>query len=196
MSEKRPLLTDPKVLEALAHPVRLDLLTYLMSEGPATASVCARAVGDTPSNCSYHLRSLARHGLVEPVSSGDGRERPWRATVTGLRTIKSGLDPATPAGRGTAQLMAASIALDQRLLRDYLGHRDQVAPEWQEADEYATYTIRVTPDELRLLGEQLDGLIRPLIAANREHPPAGAELVHVVLNAFPRTGAAWTRPQP
>ena len=45
MNEKRPLLTDPEVLEALAHPVRLDLLSYLMSDGPATASACARAVG-------------------------------------------------------------------------------------------------------------------------------------------------------
>ncbi len=65
MAEIRPLLTDPDVLEALAHPVRLDLLTYLISAGPATASVCARAVGDSPSNCSYHLRTLADHGLVE-----------------------------------------------------------------------------------------------------------------------------------
>ena len=84
MGDTRPVLTDPEVLEALAHPVRLDLLTYLMSDGPATASVCARAVGDTPSNCSYHLRALAGHGLVERASSRDGRERPWRATITGL----------------------------------------------------------------------------------------------------------------
>src|ERR1700704_5103790 len=111
MEPNRPLVTDPAALEALALPVRLDVLNYLMSNGPATASVCARAVGDTPSNCSYHLRTLARHGLVETVSSPDGRERPWRATVTGLRTVKAGLDPDTPEARGTAELMAASIAL-------------------------------------------------------------------------------------
>ena len=68
MPEARPLLTDPDVLETLAHPVRLDVLTYLIADGPATASQCARAVGDTPSNCSYHVRMLARHGLVEPVA--------------------------------------------------------------------------------------------------------------------------------
>jgi hypothetical protein len=29
----RPVLTDPRVVEALAHPVRLDVLDYLMSSG-------------------------------------------------------------------------------------------------------------------------------------------------------------------
>ena len=68
----RPRITDPEALEALAHPVRLDVLGFLMSQGPATASECARAVDDTPSNCSYHLRVLAKHGLVEPAPSDDG----------------------------------------------------------------------------------------------------------------------------
>jgi DNA-binding transcriptional ArsR family regulator len=192
--ENRPLLTDPEVLEALAHPVRLDLLTYLMSDGPATASACARAVGGTPSNCSYHLRALAKHGLVEPVISADGRERPWRATVTGLRTVKSG-EPQSAESQGAAELLAASAALDQRLLRDYLAQRDQLAPAWREADQYATYTLRVSPDELRDLGERIDALLRPLIAATREQPPSAAELVHVALYAFPRSGTPWNDPQ-
>src|ERR1700759_5782882 len=100
MAERRPVLTDPEVLEALAHPVRLDLLTYLMSDGPASASQCARAVGDTPSNSSYHLRTLARHGLVEPVQSPDRRQRPWRATITGF-TPPPPPAPATPGGPRT-----------------------------------------------------------------------------------------------
>jgi DNA-binding IclR family transcriptional regulator len=54
----------------------MDVLSFLMSTGPATASTCARAVGDSPSNCSYHLRVLAAHGLVEQDVSSDGRERP------------------------------------------------------------------------------------------------------------------------
>jgi DNA-binding transcriptional ArsR family regulator len=194
--EHRPLLSDPKVLEALAHPVRLDLLSYLMSDGPATASVCARAVGDTPSNCSYHLRELAKHGLVEPASSPDGRERPWRATVTGFRTIESGAEPGSAEAQGTAELAAASVALDQRLLRDYLANRDEVTAEWQAADQYAQYTLRISPEELRDLGERLDALIRPLIAATRRQPPDNAELVHLTLVAFPRTGSPWSHRQP
>src|ERR1700728_4062631 len=121
--ERRPLLTDADVLEALAHPVRLDLLTYLMAAGPATASTCARAVGDTPSNCSYHLRTLGGHALAGRVHSEDGRQRPWRATITGF-TIEPNVDPNTPHGRGNAAVLSASLALEQRLLRDYLANRD------------------------------------------------------------------------
>ncbi len=192
MAERRPVLTDPEVLEALAHPVRLDLLTYLMANGPASASTCARAVGDTPSNCSYHLRTLARHGLVARVESADRRQRPWRATITGF-TLEPHADPATPSGRGTAAVMAASLALEQRLLRDYLSHRDSVPAAWREVDLASSYTLRISPDELRVLGEQLDALIRPLIAAGRQSAPADAELVEVDLYAFPRTEAPWRR---
>ncbi|HEY6523167.1 MAG TPA: helix-turn-helix domain-containing protein [Solirubrobacteraceae bacterium] len=192
MAERRPVLTDPEVLEALAHPVRLDLLTYLMANGPASASTCARAVGDTPSNCSYHLRTLARHGLVERVESADRRQRPWRATITGF-TLEPHADPATPSGRGTAAVMAASLALEQRLLRDYLSHRDSVPAAWREVDLASSYTLRISPAELRVLGDQLDALIRPLIAAGRQSAPADAELVEVDLYAFPRTEAPWRR---
>ena len=159
MAERRPVLTDPDVLEALAHPVRLDLLTYLMANGPASASTCARAVGDTPSNCSYHLRTLAGHRLVERVQSADRRQRPWRATITGF-ALDPHADPATPSGRGTAAVMAASLALEQRLLRDYLSHRDAVLAAWREVDLASSYTLRITPDELRVLGR----------ATGRAHP--------------------------
>src|SRR5580698_4906225 len=96
--EQRREISDPEALEALAHPVRLDILSYLASRGPATASACARAVGDNPSNSSYHLRVLAKHGLVEPVESTDGRERPWRAVVTGLSA-----DPTNPEASAAAK---------------------------------------------------------------------------------------------
>jgi DNA-binding transcriptional ArsR family regulator len=195
VQENRPVLTDPEVLEALAHPVRLDVLTYLISDGPATASVCARAVGDSPSNCSYHLRALARHGLVESVSSPDARQRPWRATITGFRTADADSELSTPEAQGAAAVLSASVALDQRLLRDYLTHRDQTPERWREADQYMSYTVRVTPSELSRLGAQLDALIRPLIAALREAPPDDAQLVHVSLYAFPRTGSPWNRPR-
>jgi DNA-binding transcriptional ArsR family regulator len=195
MAERRPVLTDPDVLEALAHPVRLDLLTYLMANGPASASTCARAVGDTPSNSSYHLRTLAGHGLVERVESDDRRQRPWRATITGF-ALDPHADPATPSGRGTAAVMSASLALEQRLLRDYLSHRDSVPATWREVDLASSYTLRISPDELRVLGEQIDALIRPLIAAGRESGPADATLVEVYLYAFPRTEAPWRRVDP
>src|SRR3954465_4894428 len=82
--ERRRKLTDLRDLRALAHPLRLALLDHLMSFGEQTAARCAAAVGSTTSNCSYHLRGLGRAGVVERAESSDGRERPWRATSSGL----------------------------------------------------------------------------------------------------------------
>lgn len=182
-AEARRHITEPAALEALAHPVRLDIINYLMANGPATASACARAVGDTPSNCSYHLRTLARFGLVGEVVSADARERPWQALITGFDT--GGMDPAAPATPQAARLMAVSVRRDQQLTRDYLARRDRIAPEWRAADAHATYTLRMTPQELVDLGQRLDALIRPYLAATRDDPPGASALVHLGVHAFP-----------
>lgn len=184
MQENRPNLADPGVLDALSHPVRLDVLGYLASAGPATASQCARAVGDTPSNCSYHLRVLASHGLVEPDPSGDGRSRPWRTTITGFTT--DGVDPADLAGLD--RMLAASVELDHHLLREYLRGRDAVPQGWRDVDVHATYGLALTPSELAEVVERLDAVVRPYIQATRQGAPADAEHVHLSLSAFPRLG--------
>src|SRR5215813_7849389 len=76
-----------EALAALAVPARLALLNHLLSAGPRTASECAPVVGETASNCSWHLRALEKVGLVERVAQaegGDARTRPWRATAPGF----------------------------------------------------------------------------------------------------------------
>ena len=177
---RRRRVSQPDEVEALAHPLRLDLINHLMAVGPATASECARAVGDTPSNCSYHLRVLARSGLVSSGESTDGRERPWQAAVTGF-----GLDDEQAAPTQASALAAVALQRDQRLGREYLARRDEVSPEWRAADGHATYTLRMTPAELTALGERLDALIRPYLAATRPIAPDGNELVHLGLQVFP-----------
>ncbi|GAA2586060.1 helix-turn-helix domain-containing protein [Winogradskya consettensis] len=181
MQERRPRLTDPAVLDALAHPVRLDVLRYLMSTGPATASQCARAVGDTPSNCSYHLRVLGAHGLVEPDESGDGRSRPWRATITGF-TIDAN-DPA-----GVVHMREAAVELDHHLAREYLRGRDAVPEPWREADTHSSYGLALSPGELAELVRRIDDVVRPYLQATRADVPADAEHVHLTVSAFPRAG--------
>lgn len=184
MQEYRPNLSDPVVIDALAHPVRLDVLGYLMSTGPATASQCARAVGDTPSNCSYHLRVLAATGLVERDDSGDGRSRPWRTTITGFT-----IDAADPeAAEGAARLAAASVELDHHLVRDYLRHQDSVPEKWRDTDVHASYGLALTPDELADVTRRIDEIVRPYLQPTRTDAPADAEHVHLAVTAFPRLG--------
>lgn len=180
--ENRLQISAPEAMTALAHPVRLDLINHLMASGPATASACARAVNDSPSNCSYHLRLLARVGLVEHVSSEDGRERPWRALVTGFATPEGDSDSSIAAAE---KLLAVSVRRDERLVSEHLRRRDQLSKGWREAEIFSTYTLSLSARELKSLGAELDALIRPYLAATRDEPGSGRELVHLGLHAFP-----------
>jgi hypothetical protein len=124
------------------------------------------------------------------VESADRRQRPWRATITGF-DLDPAARPGTPAARGASAVLAATLALQQRLLRDYLSHRDELPAAWRGADLASNYTLRLSPAELTRLGEQVDALIRPFIAPLRDSAPADAELVNLDLFAFPRTEPAW-----
>ena len=182
--EARVRLDNPAAIAALTHPVRWKLLNYLMSSGPATASQGARAVGDTPSNCSYHLRTLAKYGWVEADDSADARERPWRALVTGFSLERPG-DPDSPLGRNAAALLAMTVQQDQREALEAIARFTTMERTWQDASSHNTYTLRVTATELADLTRQLDALIRPYIAATRDERPDGSALVRLGLHAFP-----------
>ena len=48
----RRRITDPEALKVLAHPLRMALLSALVSEGPMTASQAASLLDESPSNWS------------------------------------------------------------------------------------------------------------------------------------------------
>ncbi|MGH1549158.1 hypothetical protein ACRAWB_08295 [Leifsonia poae] len=56
--------------------------------------------------------------------------------------------------------------------------------EWREASMLNGYALKLTPAELRELGERLDALIRPYIALTRGDAPEGSDVVALHLNAF------------
>lgn len=58
------------LLRAMAHPVRLQMLSLLTGSAMSAAEL-ARELGLTQANASYHLRTLVAAGLVSPA----GRER-------------------------------------------------------------------------------------------------------------------------
>jgi DNA-binding transcriptional ArsR family regulator len=184
-SPERRTVTDPRALRALAHPLRLALLDHLMAFGPCTASECAEVVGSTASNCSYHLRVLARHGLAEPVAATDGRERPWQSTATGLAFGRLE-EPGFRLGADTAERLLADRQVDDEaaLAHRALAQRDELPEEWRDASLFAGYALRLTPAELKELGARLDALIRPYIGLTRGDAPDGSDVVALHLNAF------------
>lgn len=73
-------ISDPRVLRAIAHPTRERVLAELYAVGPLRAADIAEAVGIPANQASFHLRQLAKYGLVAeaPELARDGRDRVWR----------------------------------------------------------------------------------------------------------------------
>ena len=155
-----------------------------MSFGEQTAAQCAQAVGSTASNCSYHLRALARVGLVEAGTSADGRERPWRTMSTGLEF--GAREPAeSPAGADAARAVdELALARDEELTRRALARHGGQPEPWRAAEAHNSYALRLSPAELAQLVDEIDRLVRPYIALTRADAPGGADVAYLRLLAF------------
>jgi DNA-binding transcriptional ArsR family regulator len=181
---QRRLITDPRELRALAHPLRLALMDHLMSFGEQTAARCAEAVGSTTSNCSYHLRALGRAGFVERASSADGRERPWRATSTGLIHEPADGERSPAAAEAALVLDELSLVREEELTREARRRHDEQSAQWRAAEDYHVYGLKITAAELTELTQQIDRLVRPFISMTRDDAPAGSEVAVLRLLAF------------
>jgi hypothetical protein len=184
-------LTDPKAIRALAHPLRWALLEALGHAGTLTATQASEMLGESPANCAFHLRTLAKYGFVEEAGGGKGRERPWRQAYGRMswRTRP-----------GDEQFTLASEALDQvwldRVLSRARRSLSSVA-SWPDALEDdlggSVSMLYVTPEEARELHAVLMKTFEQTIGqehrlTERRDParrPPGAVPVEFVLLAYP-----------
>ena len=75
-----PSVHDPRVLRGLAHPLRSRIVAEMDATGPVRAADIAHDLGIPANQASFHLRQLARYGLVEeaPGEARDRRDRVWK----------------------------------------------------------------------------------------------------------------------
>lgn len=171
------------ILTALAVPSRHAILSHLLVAGEQTATQCAAAVGITASNCSWHLRELARLGLAEraDADASDGRKRPWRATITGI-VFDSAADPTDALAQ--AAVRAAWIDEAETRLADYVRAEDEIPQAWRDAATISDFAVQVTAAELAEIGERIDRIVRPYIRATRGDAPADSRIAHVSVRGF------------
>ena len=176
---------DAAVMRAMAHPARLALLEHLRNSGPATATECAGVVDLSPSATSYHLRALARAGLVAAAPGrGDGRERLWR--ISAGRYGVSGIADLQPEGREALHaLLESLLAWDDVRVRRYLSRLDAEPGEWQDAAFFMDSTLQVTAAELTALSRAVEALIAPYRKDQRRDLPPGTRPVSVAIRALP-----------
>src|SRR3954451_13147721 len=140
-------LSDPRELQALAHPVRMAIIEQLSIRGPLTATELADLLDETPANCSWHLRKLARFGFVEEAEGGTGRQRPWRVPGIGLTWSDEG---GASAEERRAAAALAQVTMNRAMDRLFqAGSREPDEPEeWRQAQMSGEYVAWVTAEEL------------------------------------------------
>jgi DNA-binding transcriptional ArsR family regulator len=173
-------LTDPRTMRALAHPARLALLEALTHHGPLTATEAAGHVGESPSNCSFHLRQLAKYGFVEEAEGGTGRQRPWRVVNVGMRftDVQEDAEAAMAAGA------RARVVQERWLARARVGmeQRKYLPEEWRAVTGSDQMTLYVTPDEMKAVNHQLVDLLgsyRERIADPGKRPAGSRPIEHI-----------------
>ncbi|MFJ8579121.1 ArsR/SmtB family transcription factor [Micromonospora sp. NPDC093277] len=191
MTEERPELrrvtiSDPQVMRALAHPARMAIMEHLSTvEGGATATECAEIADLSPSATSYHLRELAKFGLVEEAPSrGDARERVWRAFSPSYY-IESGPDADSEARAAELAVVDAHLARDSQRVRDWMRRAPDEPREWYDAARFSDTLLLLTAEELVELNRAIQELTNPYRRRLRTDPPAGARSVAVQYRALP-----------
>ncbi|WP_150245991.1 ArsR/SmtB family transcription factor [Nocardiopsis quinghaiensis] len=188
------LQIDARALRGLAHPLRARLLEELRLNGPATATILGRRLGESSGATSYHLRQLSRYGFIdnEPGHTG-GRERWWRVRPGGwsMRGHEFLSDPET-------RLIAQSV-----LNRYYQQRRERFdqwtaavsetpdAPavrRWKDAATDSVSVARLTPEETVEFAGRLHDFLRSWSGRLQGRTPEshpGTESVEIQVNIFP-----------
>jgi DNA-binding transcriptional ArsR family regulator len=173
-------------MRALAHPVRLAILELLHEHGTGTATECAAEVGESPQACSYHLRSLARWGLIAKAPSEDGRETRWQLAA---RRITFSGGPASPAAEAAAAALKATVLdRDRRLVDEFLVREHELSKEWRDAASFLTGSVYATAEEVEELAQRVLELLKPYERSARADRPDGSKRVHFLFRAIPKVG--------
>ena len=185
MSLSQIKLTDPRSLRGYAHPLQMSLLGLLRREGPLTATQAAAELGENVPSCSFHLRQLAKYGLVERVPGADGRERPWQATAQDTLWDDASEDP---------QMRAATDELTTVLLGQYVSRaeayvaaRGDETNEWRAVTGFGDTVLHVTPAEL----SELTAEVQQVLAryddrlSDRTLRPSDARAVQLIQMVLP-----------
>ncbi|MFF0613417.1 ArsR/SmtB family transcription factor [Nocardia tengchongensis] len=115
------VIEEPAAAEASLDPIRSRILAALAE--PGSAAMLAGRLGLPRQKINYHLKELARHGLVELVEErrkGNVTERVYRATAASYVISPSALGAVSPdPARSPDQLSARwLLALGSRLVQE------------------------------------------------------------------------------
>lgn len=176
-------LTDARAMRAMAHPLRIELFERLAIVGSATASDLAPLVGSTPSNCSFHLRTLAEAGFIERVPGHSGRQRPWQVLDIRQSWSSTAEEDSEVAGAATA-LDSSFREWEFERIRQAAAQRNP--EEWRGVLATVGATLFLTPDEAHEIGDRIAEIVNEY-TERWDHPdqrPADGRPVRLYSTAY------------
>jgi DNA-binding transcriptional ArsR family regulator len=180
----RVVLTDPRAIRVLAHPARLAIIDALGYGEELTATELAAVTGLSPSATSYHLKALAKWGIVEAGEArADGRDRPWKATGRSVQVSSE-----VPGSAAVAEIALLGTFLDQirAIATEFLEHQAGEPPEWWDAAALASHDYWLTADELAKINQAIKDALAPYEQRRRDDRPVNSRLVRMARLAVPR----------
>lgn len=178
MAEPRRL-SDPRVLRAIAHPVRTRILEELSASGPVRAADVARDLGIPANQASFHLRQLAKYGLVEeaPEEARDKRDRVWRAVAAEGFSVNLSELAEAPGGRAAVEVFRSTktAALHDLVDRAFAMRKEEGRGVFAVSD----HALRLTDEEAHELRAEIDAVIEGWADRTRGRDP-GRRTYHVV----------------
>jgi DNA-binding transcriptional ArsR family regulator len=153
------LLNDPRALRAIAHPVRTRILDELEASGPARAADIAKELGIPANQASFHLRQLAKYGLVEeaPEEARDRRDRVWRAVARPGYVVSLSRLQEIPGGRSAVHVFRQQKrawghhVIDRALDTDH--------PKGSGVFSLSDHALKLTDEEARQLHREIADLV-------------------------------------
>jgi hypothetical protein len=157
VSEAAPI-SDPIAMRALAHPVRVALVELLSAVDTLTATQASELLGESPANCAFHLRTLAKYGFVQEAGGGRGRERPWKSAGRNITISTKQDDPRAATAAGALSLAWLEHWIERA--RQVFG-ASSFLPGWENATGWSRSSVFLTPEETSDLRGQMRRLLEP-----------------------------------
>jgi hypothetical protein len=181
-------LDDPAAIAAATHPVRAAILAALRE--PGTAAAAARSTGQSRQNAAYHVRELAKVGLLVHAGErqhGNFREQLWVAaapTIVVSPRCTWGADPQRAAALADQLSLGTLVEQGEQLQRDAAALLDRAAFDGEEIPSASVASnIRFATEEDR--AAFLRDYVVAMEALTARHGSREGDAFRVVLAAYP-----------
>lgn len=177
---------DPTVLRAIAHPTRNRILGELGAAGPMRAADIARELGIPANRASFHLRQLAKYGLIEEdaAAARDKRDRVWKVSAGADLDVNLGAIEDAPGGKAAAGVFRRSAQSWGHHIVDTALSAEKSPEAYRSTSENV---LKLTKDEAREMSLALQAVVAEWSERTRADaaPDRRTYLLYSVLQPYP-----------